>query len=439
MFAWAQHDVTLTSLRRTYQSTYMNPAFMPQYGTSVGIPVLSNIFINNTRVGFTLQDIIDSKSNDTTLDINTFASKISGDGIGFQTAINTDLFHVSFPIGSYQVSIHSGIRSQNNQMFGKDFIGFFANGNEFFRGRTAVLEPLRIYSLNYVENGISVAKQFRKLSVGVRGKYFQGISVTKTENLSLSFFTPENRFDPVKVTTNGKLQTSGIPLLLDSVTGQPRNNDEKEFNAENLYAFNNNGFGLDAGFTYKVLRNLMVHASLIDFGSITWRNNTYNYTLSGNEVSTSGITYDQVNDNSVGRYGDSLLNLLVDSKITRESFKTALQSRYLAGADWDFTKRDRLGFLFQGRSFGSLLTTSYTASYTRRMSTNWDLTANYTINNYIKNTVGFGSAVKWGPVQLYIVSDDLLVLFQPNLRNIVYLRLGLNLVFTNNLKVVTNY
>lgn len=439
ILAWAQHDVTLPSLRRTYQSTYMNPAFMPQYGTSVGIPILSNIYINNTLVGFNLKDVIDSKNADSTIDVNKFVSKISGDGIGFQTAINTDFFHVSFPVGSFQVSIHSGSRFQNSQLIGKDFIGFFANGNESFRGRTAVLEPLRINSVNYIENGISVAKQFGKLSVGVRGKFLLGTSVTRTENLSMSFFTPEDRFDPVRVSLNGKLQTSGIPLLFDSVTGETKNQSDKEFNTNNLYSFRNNGFGFDAGFTYKIFPSLQVHASVIDLGAITWRNNTFNYSFTGTEVSSSGITFDQLDNRTTGRYGDSLLNLLIDSKVTRESFKTTLQSRYLAGADWNFTKRDRLGFLFQGRNIGSSVTTSYTGSYTRKMSTNWDLTANYTVYSFINSTVGFGSSVKWGPVQWYIVTDDLLVLFRPSTSNMIYLRLGLNLVFTDKLKTVTQY
>lgn len=432
---FAQLDVTLPSLRRVYQSTYMNPAFMPKYKTSIGIPILSNLQFDITRTGFTLNDLFETVDEQGLVDLNQFYEKIEGEGIAIQTTLNTDIFHVSFNIKGFQIGINSSLKTQNNQLFGKDFIGFVANGNDFYRGKTAQVEPLRLYSLQYIENGLSISKQIRKFSVGVRGKYLQGIATTRTQNLRFSFFTPTSQFDPLVINTNGSFQTAGIPLLLDSVTGQPKNDKDKEFDPANLYNFANNGFAFDAGFTYQVLPKLLVHASVVDFGSITWRENTYNYELQGKDVSFGGLSYEQLNSPGLRKnFTDSLTKLLIDSKITTNSFKTKLQARYFIGLDFDLTKRDRFGALFQSRNFGDITTTAYTFSYTRKMTTNWDLTANYTLYSNIPSGVGIGSARKMGPVQLYFIMDDILILFNPNTANKIYFRFGLNLVFSDLLK-----
>jgi hypothetical protein len=144
---FAQLDVTLPSLRRVYQSSYTNPAFMPKYKTSIGIPVLSNLQFDITRTGFTLQDIFDCVDDQGLVDANQFYNKIEGEGIAIQTTLNTDIFHVSFNIKGFQIGINSSLKTQNNQLFGKDFIGFIANGNDFYRGKTAQVDFLLFNTL----------------------------------------------------------------------------------------------------------------------------------------------------------------------------------------------------------------------------------------------------------------------------------------------------
>lgn len=431
VLSWAQSETTLPSMRSLYQSSYVNPAFAPKYKVSIGLPVLSNFHITNTRAGFTLQDVTDCVDEEGLLDFNKFYDKIQGEGIGIQTTLNTDLLHVSFPVGKFQMSVNSGIRSQNNEVINKDFIGFLANGNAYFAGRTQDVNLLRVSGTAYSETGISLSRQFNKLSVGVRAKYLQGIATLETKDIGLSFTSGASAFDSVVVRTRGSWRTAGVPLMMvDSVTNEPKDASLKNFNAADYAKFANAGFGLDIGVTYQVLPKLMVHASVVDWGGINWRSNPYNYTLTNKPVTFKGFSEEDFNSDSVRNAKlDSLQKLLYEATVTTESFRTKLVTKYYAGFDFDLTKRDKVGFLYQGQQYTNKLISAYTFSYTRKFGTRWDLSANYSRYANTFQQVGVGTAIKMGPVQLYLITDDILILFKPSDYNYLYFRMGINLVF----------
>jgi hypothetical protein len=124
LISFAQPDFTMPSLRNTYQASLTNPAFVPKFKVSIGLPVLSNIYVNQTRLGFTLQDVFDNTDTAGYVNLNDFQQNIKGDGIGLITTVNADLLHVSFALGSFQISVNSTLKQQTSQFFNKDFIKF---------------------------------------------------------------------------------------------------------------------------------------------------------------------------------------------------------------------------------------------------------------------------------------------------------------------------
>jgi hypothetical protein len=430
LLSWAQSETTLPSMRGLYQSTYVNPAFAPKYKVSIGLPVISNFNATNTRSGFTLQDVFDCVDEDSLIDFNKFYNKIQGEGIAIQTTLNTDLFHVSFPVGKFQLSVNSSFKSQNTQVISKEFIGFLANGNAYFAGKTQEVKLVNVNATSYLENGFSVSRQFGKFGVGVRAKYLQGVASVESQDLGFSIKTGENAYDSLTIRTKGSLRTAGVPLFVDSVTNQQKNDDLKKFDAATLTKFANSGFGLDLGLTYQATKWLMVHASVVDWGGINWKSNPYNYELGGKDVTFGGFSNDDFDSDSTrNAYTDSLTKLLYEATVTTESFKTKLLTRYYAGFDVNLSKRDRFGFLYQGQQYTNKMVSAITLSYAHRFGRGWDLSANY--SNYDKKytQVGVGTALKMGPVQLYLITDDIMILFKPNDYNFLSFRMGINLVF----------
>jgi hypothetical protein len=430
--AAAQPDFTLPSLRRTYQSTYVNPAFMPKYKYSIGLPVVSNFYINQTRRGFTLKDVTESITDSGIVDLNTFYNKIEGDAIAVSTTVNTDIFHLSFPIGKFQIGFNSTLKAQTNQAISKDFIGFMTSGNSYFKGQTLDFKAFEISSFNYLENGLSVARKFGKLSLGVRVKYLQGIAVVQTQDLRFGIYTPESPLDPLVVKSGGTINTAGLPLFTDSVEGMESSESTslKDFDAAYLYSASNRGFAFDFGFTYEVLPFLTVHGSVVDLGGITWRGTPYNYKLQNSDVQFDGLNDAQLKSGEAQQaFTDSLLDVLGKPTVSTNSFTTKLNARYTAGADINVTKRDVVGFLFQGQQTINAFLPAYTFSYTHRFGRGWEISSNYSIYNKQYANIGVGTAMKFGPVQWYIMTDDIMLFISPDTRNNLYFRTGINLVF----------
>jgi hypothetical protein len=431
LFGKAQTESTLSSMRRVYQSTYINPSFIPKYKLSIGIPILSNININNSRSGLSLSDMVDCIDNEGLLDLNKMYTKIDGGGYSIQTTFQTDMFHISFPIGRVQVGINSSLKTQNNQTIDKDFIGFLANGNAYFAGQTVSVGVLDVSSMAYLENGVSVARQFNRLSVGVRAKYLQGLYAIDTKDLGLDVTTSVNPYDTMTIRTRGSLRTAGVPLFVDSLTGQQKNDELKNFDPSNI--FSNSGLGFDIGASYQITSDLLVHASVVDLGGINWKAAAYNYELIGQDANFAGFTREQFNSDSArSAYTDSLTKIMYQTNVSEKSFTTKLATRYYAGVDYNLTRRDRVGFLFQGQQLPSRFVSAYTVSYARKFGTNWDVTTNYTMYNKEYSLVGLGTAIKMGPVQLYLVTDNLLVFFLPQNSNNFSFRMGINLVWSEN-------
>lgn len=431
--ATAQPDLTLPAMRRVYQSNFQNPAFIPRYKTSVGIPVLSNFYLNNTRTGFTLKDVIDSKEGDM-LNLNTFYEKLGKDGMGFVNTVNMDLFHVGVTINGISFGVHSTLKQQLSFNLSKEFLGFLVNGNAYFKGQTLDVNVLDVNSVSYVETGLSAAKQFGKLGIGVRGKFLQGIAAAQTKDLRFKITTPENNTDPLIVESSGEINTSGAPVLFgDSIQGQAITDDSKEFEASDLTSFDNTGFAIDLGVTYQVMPRLLVHGAVIDFGGINWKNNPYTYKLKDTKVQYIGFNDNQLNNGDAqDNYLDSLENLFGKPTITSESFRTRLRTRVLLGADYDITKKDRVGIMYQGINNPTRFMNALSFSYTRKFGVNWDVTGNYSIYNNSLSYVGLGTAVKMGAVQLYMLTDDVLIFMKPQTANTLYFRFGINLVWNSN-------
>lgn len=427
----AQNDLTMPGLRNTFQASQYNPAIMMENKLSIGLPVLSNFHITNARTGITIQDVIDSKDpSDSLIDLNKLHGKIKDGGIGINNVFNYDLLHVAFRFGKYQVGFHSTLRTENNFLIGKDFLGFAFFGNEYFRGQTAEINPLSVYSLQYIENGVALSRKLGTFTVGARAKYLQGLATARTDNLGLSFTTPNNPIDPISVRTRGSLYTAGIPLLTDSVSGENPNKKDKQFDPANLYSFQNSGFGFDFGATYTFKEKIFIAASVMDLGGIKWKKSVYKYELPGNTVEWSGYTYDIVNDSSSRtEFSDSVVSLLTDAKVTRSTFTTPLNTRVFLTTEYQFTKRDRVGITYQGRRVLNTFQSAFAIGYTHRFFRSWDITANYSYLNKSFRNVGLGTSFNLGPVQLYFVSDDILIWIKPNTQNTLYYRMGINLVF----------
>ncbi len=425
----AQTETTLPALRGMHQSSYVNPAFMPEYKTSVGLPYFNNMIpINLNLSGFDLHTIASSFDDEKILDLNEFHEKLDG-AMGYNYTFQQDIFYVRFPIKSFYIGINSTLKSSNTTLLSKEFIGLLAGGPAAPQTENTITDAININTTIWAETGVSLTKEIGKFSAGARFKYLQGIANVQTENVALSITNGANIPFPLSITTGGSVRMAGLPYLNDSIDGRVVTDDEKNLNIANM--LKNKGWGVDLGVTYQINSKLNVHTSIVDLGSsINWKNSTAKYNLNNATATFDGFNYEQTNSSKQRReLIDSLVGLIGDASVTSDAYSTKLPTKYYVGADYDLNKNNRIGILLQGQEFFEKFYTAYTFSYLHRFGERWQVTTNYSLVDNSYSNVGFGTTLKLGAFQFFYLQDNVLALFNPGITRNVYLRLGFNLVW----------
>ena len=423
----AQGDITLNSMSELYQNAYLNPANISPYDLSIGIPGLSNSVAIQLR-GFSLGDI-NNNVNNGLFNVSNFYNTINASNIGLKAYSQSDLFHFRKSIGRYQIGIHSSVRSFSEAVVSKSFIGFITQGNALYAGQDLSFTGTNIHSTSYIETGISIAREFEKFSIGARIKMLNGLANLSTSNLDVHYHTGANSFDATTVSMSGSINSSGLPNPNGNDTINGVRNIDSLFSPNDLKPFENVGWAFDLGATYYATPRLKISASAIDIGFINWQNRPYNYTLNNISVVFPGFTYLQATDSTVRqKYLDSL-NSLIKTSTSKNSYSTALPSRFIIGAEYDISLRDRVGLVFQLQYFMNNYFPSYTLSYSRKIGTNWRVHTNYSYYNTSFSNIGLGTSIKWGAFQIYAMQDDILFYLIPSNTRTIYVRFGCNLVW----------
>ncbi|MFI5221363.1 MAG: DUF5723 family protein [Bacteroidia bacterium] len=438
----AQGDFTLYAMRELNQSVSLNPAFMPDYNLSIGVPLLSGIMVGSEVHGLNINTILSSLTPDKNIDLGVLSSKLDGKFFGVKPFFQTELFHLRLGYGHYQFSVFSGLKVNSNVLLSNTFIELVGNGNANYMGQNMVFGGNNIQVSSYIETGIGVSREFERWTIGTRLKWLSGIANLSTDNLNMNWYTSAASFDKTTFSFGGTIRSSGLPSISDSLNGSHNADNLVDSNSGNNLSndlksvgfFSNQGFAIDFGATFRVTPLLNVHASVLDLGGITWNNHTYNYNLDQINLEHSGFTINQFKDTTQNKLMQDSLNNLLTRQIKRAnttfgSYYTPLVTRVLIGADYDLTLRDRVGVLMQFQYFNNEIFPAYFINYNRKVGTNWNMTASYGYYNSSMMNLGFGTSVKIGAFQVYIVHDDILFYFFPQYARNIYLRFGFNLVW----------
>ncbi len=307
----------------------------------------------------------------------------------------------------------------------KDFMQFLIEGNASFGNQTASFDGLGINANHYREYGVNFNRTLKndRLTVGVRLKYLYGMENINTATSDIDIYTDPNTYD---ISTNSeiKLNTSG---LSDSIVKI----------GDYLFGRNNKGYGADFGFNYKVNEKISINGSVIDLGFIKWNNNVTNYTSKKNQFSYTGIDIDEfiLNDTS-STNGSKSFDRVLDSlektfniEETNNSYTSSLATQIYFGGKYHLDNSSNIAALAHADFFKGKIKPSLSLSYNKKFTNFFHLTFSYTITNKSFNNIGGGIVFHPGPIQLYIMADNIVGAFKPQNAQYFQLRTGLNLVF----------
>ena len=424
----AQIETTLPALSRLNQSSYLNPAVLQAYKYSLGIPVLSGIGTQVGINGLTLSNVTNSIDDSNRINLTKLHENIKGNALGVHVQTNIELIHFRFKTKKLYWGIHANNRVISHIDISKDLLGLVINGNTFYTGKTADASNTQITNVAFNEYGVSVARNFNRLNVGVRLKMYQGITAALTNNVVLKQTTPKNPTDSVRVQLGGMIRTAGVNYIKDSIGNRKATDDEKEFG--NPVNFNNIGTGIDLGLTFDVSNKLTLGASITDLGAnIKWKSRTFSYTFNNFDYSFTGLTYDQLQYDSLrNNYLDSI-GKLFNFNGTDEQFTTAIPTRFFLTANYQLNSKNTIGAMFQGQYRLGKSQSAFTVNYTRRLGNRLDITANYTKITNLDGMIGMGLAVKASVFQIYLIQDNILFLMNPSGNVYMNFRFGINFVW----------
>lgn len=437
------------------QASMANPAFRPTSKTYIGLPALSNMYlsVNNNMFKMTemLQPIPGTDSTMTILhpdyDLDAFLESLGNTGKLYMDA-SVQLLGLGFTVSNdWYVDLSLSQRVSTSANIPTDLFTLVLKGNESFLGSTIDLSGLGFQAMQYMESSVGISKNINeKLRVGGRLKVLFGGAGATIDNQRLEIDV-NNDFSH-NIYSNLALNVSGpVDFYIDDDNMIDSVKVRDDINPFDLILNGKNaGLAFDFGAEYKLFPNLTLSASVIDLGYIGWKSDVFNLKATNNFSfdafdMTNVISGEQDFDDMIKELGDSLASSfkLVDGD---HKFNMGLPTKIFIGAQYR-----PLNFL----GVGVLSRTTFSQGHvSQALSISGNLYAGdvfsssltYTMVNRSYANLGFGFAVKMGPVQWYTIADQLPLSWVkfansdegssfslPNRIDYFSLRFGLNLVF----------
>jgi hypothetical protein len=399
--AYAQTEATGYFMNGIPQVTIHNPAFVPNYKFSIGLP-FSSVMMGYSNNGFSYNDLITRQDGKVNADLNKLVKSLADKN--YITAVGQmDLLRVGFTINpKLYMQVNATGKMYSRFQLPKEVASLFVDGTAPLVGTSSNFSP-EAEGLSYLETAVSASYQLNeKLTIGARVKYLKGIANATTDRSAMSIAVS----DSYEITASGDMsfRTSGINNLDQS---------DYNFGEEWKNYSKNNGYGIDLGASYQLMDKLTVAASIIDLGRISWKNDLYSYSL---DKATANYTFSGVDIEKIvngdSKYFDAELDSIENKFELKEgtisSYSTWLPGKMFVSGNYELMKNLNVGAVLFTEKFQGRFSPGGSASLIKNFGKWVSTSVSYTISNRSFNNLGAGVSFNLAPVQFYIVGDNLL-------------------------------
>jgi hypothetical protein len=450
MLLSAQPGSSLYFMQGVPQSNRINPARHPACGAYIGIPTLAPLSAQLSSSSLGYGDIIYPHPSEDSL--ITFLHP-DGDQEAFLNKLNSLNYVVSY-LGTTLLSF--GFNT-NAGFFSVD-VSSRLDGNVYFPGDLARLalegaDDGETYNMDGIGADISGMQEIgigwsgaigNNVQIGIRGKALFGLGNLSTVNSDFSLGTSDDAWTLesdmlikaslpfARVSYDDEDMIDDIVIDEDLESMNPWALARQAFNAKNF------GLGLDVGIDYRPSNRWLLSASILDIGYIRWTDEIHEisyintFTYNSQELDPLDLaedeSFDEYIDSVFSQLGDTLLNGLEMSP--GEVYSRRLNTKLYLGASWEVAPYFNLGLLSRTDFLKGSIVEQITASANLAAGRFLNFTLSYSyINSYFKN-FGAGIAFNAGPINLYVISDNVLnVILWPEEAHLGNLWFGMNIVF----------
>lgn len=422
----------------------INPAFQPECNFFLGLPGLAPTMVKTSN-SFTLGDLLEYNDEIDSLIFflhplgkgeEAFLNALD-DQNHFITEISTSLASFGFRYEELYFTFDIRERASFRMDYSKDYLRFPVVGpdnDQFFDMDLGI----DISLMNEFSMGVS-HKLTDGLTVGLRGKLLFGQANARTERFDLTVATSEdvwNVHNDISINTSAPYLIDYINFAvaapLELITGDLEDFDLDTPSAGEITRLvvnpRNFGLALDLGVDYRLYDWLQLSASIVDFGSVKWKDNMINlqhkadYDFEGVEISLS-------DDEFTDSFLDSLEATYDKFTASPVEYRTYLPTKiFLGGAFYPHPKIS-FGLLSRTEIFRGDVNQQFTVSANFNPIRFFSATLSYSVLNNTYQNLGFGLALNAVPFNLYILTDTgPTVYFFPEKAKYMNLKIGMNIV-----------
>ena len=419
---WAQSQFSMFQFGSALpQTNQLNPGIIPEYKVVVGLPVLSSTYLHLNSGGLTMNNAFDRDANDS-LHFNPakLASNLN-EYNRLEVNGNTQLLYLGLKVKKNYLSLALAERVDAGFIFPRTLVSLVGNGNGDYLGETVALDRLNLRAQAFHELSVGYSRQLTdKLDVGIKVKFLSGVLNVEAKNVNLAL-----------TTTTDSITLTSQPFTLSSANLDLITEGGDIF--KEATAFQNRGLAFDIGALYRFSPQLELSAAVLDLGAINWYHNTrqlffpeVNYTYKGLDLLTL-IEGQQGND--LNNELDSLLNAFDPDTVDNQRYRTTLLPKFYVSGTYRLGQMHTFGAIFYGDVFEGVFNPAFGISYTLHLGKIWSVGANWSYRNRSFANFGVGTTLNLGPVQLYLLSENITSFITPDNARLLDVRIGLNLVF----------
>lgn len=416
----AQNDgITFTLLPQMPYTNYLNPGIRVPYKGVFGIGVSNiNYSIFNSSIRYNNiygqnaqgEDVIDAVKLVNSLDEHD--NFINGN-------FSFDVLNVGFRVNKLFFNIDWRMKINSELQFSKDFLGFFVLGNGHYLGPDNPCDfNVGIDISAYSEFGVGIQYDVNDhLTVGVRPKFLLGVSNVVVNNDQTKIYTDA---DSYAITADVNLNikaSSNLNWQMDYIGDLTKFVDFENMGIKDFFNFKKSyGFGVDLGASYVFNKHFGVAAGAYDIGFITWRktkvkntsveNVVINNTVFGeiDDLADMNLDYKSMLGKVVDEiWGDDALN-------DGEDYTNYLKTKIMLQGYYELNPMLRLTAIGQMYYVKEQMRPAFTIAYSGAFLRFLNLSVSYTNSKYAGNSIGAGIGFHVGPLNLYAVTDNLMVL-----------------------------
>jgi hypothetical protein len=414
----AQQELNTHLLRGVWQSNRSNPALFSDHKLTIGLPgAYSNLLITGLKYNEIVSKDAEGRR---VLDIDKGISQLDEFNlIRENTEIET--LSLGLRLGKLSLSAAHSVRFNAFLNYPKTLPQLIWQGNAQFIGQEVNFGS-DIQLFGFSELSVGAAYQVTKqLTIGGRAKLLSGLADISTPRTRLNLTTDEEAYE---LTLDADLQVN----VTGSIDYQGFREPEVDFRfgqfaADQIFG-SNTGYAFDLGAVLR-FEKFDIAVSVLDLGSINWKDNARNYRLQGiYEYSGLDIAQSILDDSTtVGSVLDSLESIYQPVE-GFAAYSTRLSPRFYLSASWLLTEKLRLGGVFYTEQYRGQSFPAIAFSATAQLKPWWSIGGSYGMRNRRFDNIGAHTALQVGPVQLVAATDNLVSVFLQKSSNSANLRLG---------------